>query len=390
MIFNSLGSNYTFKFAFNALFSVGRDSDKQELKSYLEKKYQGEAILLYKGREAIKLALKMLNLPKNSKVGLIGFTCYAVYQAIKESGLKPVFLDIDQSLNFQSDKLSEFKVVIIQNTLGNPCDIQSISKICKEKNIILIEDLAHSIGTLYRDGREAGTVGDFTALSFSQDKAVDAVSGGVLIVRNTKYFSFDTGQLKNLSLTVRLKDRFYPILTFKIRKLYPYGLGKFFHYILKNLNLLSKPIEVDKSIVFQNMSNWHGKFIKSSFKDYENILKHRREIASIYVNNLDEKILSKDYAGNITLSSCLRFPIFIENRQNLVKYLKERGIFVSDIWYDAPIAPLRFLSKTEYNGECPFAEKVSKKILNLPTHINVLPKDALYISEIINTWLNTN
>ena len=36
MIFNSLGSNYTFKFALNALFSVGKDSDKEELKDYLE------------------------------------------------------------------------------------------------------------------------------------------------------------------------------------------------------------------------------------------------------------------------------------------------------------------------------------------------------------------
>lgn len=389
MIFNSLGSNYTFKFALNALFAVGKDSDKQELKDYLEKRYQGNAILLYKGREAIKLALKILDLPRNSKIGITGFTCYAVYQAIKESGLKPVYLDIDESLNFLSDKVDDLKVLIIQNTLGNPCDIQSFSKMCKDKNIVLIEDLAHSIGTIYKSGKEAGTVGDFTALSFSQDKAVDAVSGGALIVRNPKYSDFNNRELKDISLITRLKDRFYSILTFKVRNLYPYSLGKPFHFLLKNLNLLPKPVEAGKSIIFHTMSNWYAKLVNSSFKEFDSLLKHRREVASVYAGNLDEKIQSKDYVDNINLSSCLRFPIFVEKRQSLMNYLKEKGIFVSDIWYDAPIAPSKLLSKTDYNRECPLSEKVSKKILNLPTHINVSSKDAEYISKEINKWLNT-
>ena len=389
MIFNSLGSNYTFKFALNALFSVGKDSDREKLKAYLEKRYQGRAILLYRGREAIRLAFKILNLPSGSRVGITGFTCYTVYQAVNEVGLKPVYLDINESLNFSPDKVGDLKVLIVQNTLGNPCDIQSIHKICKEKNIVLIEDLAHSIGAIYKNGNEAGTVGDFTALSFSQDKVVDAVSGGALIVRNPRFIKFDIGKLKNLGLKTRLKDRFYPILTFKIRKLYPHGFGKAFHFILKNLNLLSKSVEVGESITFQSMPNWYAKFVNSSFKEFDSLLKHRREIASVYASKLDEKIQSRDYADNINLSSCLRFPIFIEKRQSLVDYLKERGIFVSDIWYDAPIAPSRLLIKTDYNSECPLSEKISNEILNLPTHVNVTRKDAEFISEQINKWLNT-
>jgi hypothetical protein len=389
MIFNSLGSNYTFKFALNALVAVGNDGDNEELKAYLEKRYQGNAILLYKGREAIKLALKLLNMPRNSRVGITGLTCYAVYQAVKEVGLKPVYLNINESLNFSADKVGDLKVLIVQNTLGNPCDVQSIHKICKEKNIVLIEDLAHSIGTIYKNGKEAGMVGDFTALSFSQDKAVDAISGGALIIRNRRYLDSNLGQLKNVSLATRLKDRFYPVLTFKIRNLYPYGLGKPFHFLLKNLNLLPRPVETDKSIVFHAMSNWHAKLAISSFKEFDSLLKHRREIASVYVSNLDEKIQSRDYVDNINLSSCLRFPIFIEKRQGLVNYLKEMGIFVSDVWYDAPIAPEKLLLKTDYNGECPFSEKVSKNILNLPTHINISREGAEFISKEINKWLNT-
>lgn len=389
MIFNSLGSNYTFKFALDSLFSVGRSSDKEELEVYLEKRYKGKVILLYKGREAIKVALNILNFPQNSRVGVTGFTCYAVYQAIKELDLNPVYLDIDESLNFSPEKIKDVKVLIVQNTLGNPCNIEKISRVCKEKNIVLIEDLAHSIGTIYRNKKEAGTMGDFAALSFSQDKIIDAVSGGALIIRNPKYLNFNIGQLKNLSLTTRLKDRFYPFFTCFVRNLYSYGLGKFLHYILRKLNLLSKPIETGESISFKNISNWHSKLVNNSFKEFDSVLKHRREIAYIYTSKLDQKLLFEDYVDNINLSSCLRFPIFVKERNNLINYLKKNGIFISDIWYDAPIAPSRLLVKTDYKGECPISEKVSKEIINLPTHVNVSKREAEFISKKINKWINT-
>src|SRR3989344_8336212 len=166
-IFNSLGSNYDFKFVLKALLSFSGNS--KDLENLLEERYGGKAILLYKGREAIELALKSLNLPAGTFVAINGFTCFAVFDAIKKTGLNCEYLDIDKgNLNFSAENLknaleknSKIKAVIIQNTLGYPCDIEGISKICKENNLILIEDLAHSIGAKYKSGQEAGTLGDF-------------------------------------------------------------------------------------------------------------------------------------------------------------------------------------------------------------------------------------
>ena len=73
----------------------------------------------------------------------------------------------------------------------------------------------------------------------------------------------------------------------------------------------------------------------------------------------------------------LRFPIFVENRTMLVKFLKKHKVFISDIWYDS-VAP-----------ECPSAVEISKNILNLPTHINVSKNDALKIAGFINIWLKS-
>ncbi len=186
-IFNSLGSNYNFGFAIRALFASNND---KKLKAFLEEKYQGKATLLCKGRQAIELALKKTNLSEGT-VAINGFTCFAVYEAIKKAGLDVEYLDIAKDdLNFSAktlekhlEKNQKIKVVIIQNTLGYPCDIERISQLCKKKKVILIEDLAHSVGTRYSNRQEAGTVGDFVVLSFSQDKMIDTVTGGALIER---------------------------------------------------------------------------------------------------------------------------------------------------------------------------------------------------------------
>ncbi len=190
-IFNSLGSNYNFKIVWQTLFSSNDKQSREALNKYLEDKYEGQVTLVYKGRQAIEMGLKNLNLHTGSFVAINGFTCFAVYEAIKNAGLNAEYLDIEKGqLNFSPDTLQKainknplIKVVIIQNTLGYPCEIDKIAQICKENELTLIEDLAHSVGTKYENGKEAGSVGDFVVLSFSQDKIIDCVSGGALIKR---------------------------------------------------------------------------------------------------------------------------------------------------------------------------------------------------------------
>jgi len=385
MVFNSLGSNYDLKFATKSLLTRGVKSDEKKLISYLENKYSGRVVLLYKGREAIKLVLKTLPLPYGSKVGITGFTCYVVYQAVKEAGYKPIFLDIDNdSLNFSIKELKKqkgLKALIIQNTLGIPVDMDKIKNHCNKKSIYLIEDLAHSIGTVYNTGEEAGTVGDFTALSFSQDKSIDAVSGGALIIRDTKFSNIIlTQNFKNISTSENLKNRLYPIFTFIIRKTYKYFLGKVLHFLLKKLNLLSTPVTGIKTIEFHKLPYWNSKLALTEFSNLERTLKHRKKIASIYKKNLNTKP-----------EGVLRWPVLVKNRTKFIGFMKYNSVFISDIWYDSPVAPKNFLDKTDYiHGSCKTSEKISNKIVNLPTHINISPEKAHTLSVNVKKWLDTN
>ena len=380
--FNSLGSNYNLDYVLKSLFSNSKGAN-QKLKNFLSEKYEGTAILTYKGREALTLALKISDLPKGSAVAINGFTCFFVYKAVQQARLTPICLDLekDSDLNFTPETFEKaikenknIKAVIIQNTFGYPVDIEKINKICREKDIVLIEDLAHCIGARYANGKEAGTVGDFAALSFSQDKVIDAVSGGALVIRNKKFSNLTIQQFNNVNNFQKLKDHLYSHFTFKIRKLYDVGLGKPLHFLLKKLNLLSQPMQ-EGLYDFYSLPDWYCNIALREFDKLNEQLNHRRKVAKIYAENLDEKILNKSILKNIDYSSNLRFPIFVKNRKSLIKYLKDNRIFVSDIWYD------------DVAKECPNAVEISQIILNLPTHINVQEKDALRISETVNLWL---
>ena len=246
-IFNSLGSNHTFSFAVRMLFASGGSADEKRLISYLEQRYGGKAILTYKGREALRLALEAI--PGNGAVAINGFTCWAVYQAIRESKNTCQYLDIsNESLNFSPEALRtaltnnpSIKAVVIQNTLGTPCDIETIAGMCKEYGVALIEDLAHSIGSVYTSGKEAGSFGDLVILSFSQDKVVDAVSGGALIIRDQAYQPSSVF-VRKLPIRKQLKDRFYPLFTYVIRATHSLGLGPLIHRTLRSLHVLSRPL----------------------------------------------------------------------------------------------------------------------------------------------------
>lgn len=391
-IFNSLGSNYNLQYVISSLFSGNDKNSNVKLKEFLEKKYDGKVTLLYKGREAIRLSLRAMNLPEGSIVAINGFTCFAVYKAIVDEGLKVKYLDVDdRELNFSANTLKnalknfKIKAVIIQNTLGNPCDIDAIQKICKERNIVLIEDLAHSIGTKYKDGREAGTIGDFVVLSFSQDKMVDGVSGGALVIRDKKVQRYTGVKVQDLTKKKQIVDRLYPLFTFLIRNLYGLKIGKILHAFLKKVHLLSLPM--DGGEVLHGLPDKHAQLALDGLKNLDMNLEHRKKIASVYIRMLDPKILFYSTKEQISNSNNLRFPVIVEKRENLIRNLKSFGIYISDIWYDAPVAPKKYLKLTDYINQCPNAESISEKIVNLPTHINITDGDARKIADKINIWL---
>ncbi|HSA83929.1 MAG TPA: DegT/DnrJ/EryC1/StrS family aminotransferase, partial [Patescibacteria group bacterium] len=264
---------------------------------------------------------------------------------------------------------------------------EKIATYCKEKNIILIEDLAHSIGTVYASGKEAGMVGDFVTLSFSQDKMIDGISGGALIIRNQgsrikdQEFIFET-----LSSKQQIIDRLYPLFTLIIRKTYLFGVGKFLHFVLKRFKLLSSPMSDNRAV--HSLPAWYCSLIYDELSNLGKNLIHRKKIAAIYADQLRGNLVADFIKKKSTFSTNVRFPIMYNGRVGLIKELKNHAVFVSDIWYDSPIAPKKYVHLSNYNHQCPQADDVSEKMLNLPTHRNISENEAKYLAKIVNDWMD--
>ncbi len=405
-IFNSLGSNYDLAFALRAECALGSKKTRQQLIDYLNERYGGKTTLTYKGRDAITLALKALLPHASGTVAINGFTCIALYDAVVQAGMAPVLLDIEKgALDFSARALedalakdSSIKAVIIQNTLGYPCEGNKIAAICKERGIFLIEDLAHSVGARYADGSEAGlrhaeagfglaeagTLGDATVLSFGQDKAVDAVSGGALVLRNAMIAQVEMPQ-ESVPFKQQLKDRFYPRFTWDIRSTYRW-YGRLEHTFLRAVHALPRPLEGGHGP--RKLPHWYTPLILRQFLRLDTVSEHRRSIARIYAKMLDTSVTLPGTCATIDTSANLRFPIVVNDRAELIAHMRERGVHVSDTWYDAPIAPKKYSSRVRYQkGTCPNAEFASERILNLPTHINVSPHAAKVIADEVNRFL---
>ncbi len=394
-IFNSVGSNYTYLFGINAIFSnlfgFGGENARQDLREVISKHYDGVTALFYKGREAIEYALLLSGIPKGSHIIISGYTCAVVVKAVEYAGMIPIYADIsDNDLNFNISEIerlytSDVKAIIVQNSLGFLPDIRPIEEFCKKNNIILIEDLAHSVGGRYIDGREAGTVSDYSILSFSQDKLLDSISGGALIFRDVTKMPIAV-KWKHLSVYEKFRDRCYPLSMWKVRHMYNIGIGKLLHNILKRTNFISKPVESLDRQDFKTISGWYATLALGRFNSLQYDLKRRRKICSIYLKSLGDMIHPIVTEESISRGTCLRVPILCENRDSLIEFLKNKSIYISDIWYDVPIAPKKYWGEFEKNFNLPNSTAISKKMLNLPTHATMTERDAKRIVENIKLW----
>src|SRR5260221_86983 len=163
--------------------------------SKLEKwfeKYFGvkKAVGFNSGRGALYAVCKALTITDGDEIIVQAFTCAAVVQAILTTGARIVYADCgsDFTLSLESVKKSitlKTKAIIVQHTFGIPADMNELLDLAKKYKIFLIEDSAHSIGSMY-NGKKIGTFGVASIFSFGRDKAFSCVSGGIAMTNDTK------------------------------------------------------------------------------------------------------------------------------------------------------------------------------------------------------------
>ncbi|SPH21936.1 GDP-perosamine synthase [Ascidiaceihabitans donghaensis] len=133
---------------------------------------------------ALFLSLKALDLPRDARVLIPGFTFAAVPSAVMHADCLPVLCEVGDDYrvdlkDFEA-KLPTVKAVIISHMRGHTSDMDAIMALCDAADIPVIEDAAHSLGTLW-NGRKIGTIGKVGCFSFQSYKMINAGEGGILI-----------------------------------------------------------------------------------------------------------------------------------------------------------------------------------------------------------------
>ncbi|PIS39682.1 MAG: hypothetical protein COT33_00670 [Candidatus Nealsonbacteria bacterium CG08_land_8_20_14_0_20_38_20] len=375
-----------------------------EFRKYLGVKY---AVSFNSGRSALLAILEAMDIKKDDEVLLQGFTCNTAVTPILAKGAKPVFVDVDETINMDPDDLKKkitlkSKVVMIQHTFGFPAKIDEILKIARENNLFLIEDCAHSLGAEYKN-RKVGIFGDAAFFSFGRDKIISSVFGGIAVTNDEKIgecLKEFQEKLDFPSYFWILQQLLHPILM-NYLILPAYGLNQYLGRVIlgfcHKLSILSKAVSKKEKIggipehFPKRFPNVLAILALNQFKKLAQFNKHRRDLANLYERELKDAglflPLAKPQEGRMPVF--MRYPILTDkNTDEILQNARKRKIYLDDGWRKTPLVPPDTeIAKMEYNlGSCPRAEKIAKNIINLPTHINISQKEAKKISDFLKNY----
>lgn len=154
------------------------------------------AQLVSSGTTALTTAMSALGIGYGDEVILPSFTFVASFEAVLSVGAVPVFVDVDDTMTLDPAAVKnaitpKTKCVMPVHMCGSMADLDALKEICKEHNLVLLEDACQSIGGTYK-GQQLGTIGDAGTFSFDFVKTMTCAEGGVIMTnREDVYISSD-------------------------------------------------------------------------------------------------------------------------------------------------------------------------------------------------------
>ena len=233
----------------------GIEELENQFKDYLGVKY---AFSFNSGRSSLLAILKSLGVGSEKEVLLQAFTCNAAVNPIIWAGSNPVYVDCNEDdFNIDIEDLKKkitprSRIVIVQHTFGLPANISEVLGVCRQNDLILIEDCAHSLGAKYKN-KKIGTFGKAAFFSFSRDKIISSVYGG-MAVTNDDNLADKLRQIqkefKYPSFCWILQQLRHPLfIQFKVLPFYDFlRIGKIVLILSQKLHILSKAVHWKEKI----------------------------------------------------------------------------------------------------------------------------------------------
>lgn len=161
--------------------------------SWIEQKTGTKKCLLTTScTHATELAALLANIKEGDEIIMPSYTFVSTADAFVLRGATVVFVDIrPDTMNIDEtlieDAITEkTKAIVPVHYAGVSCEMDTIMKIAKKYNLLVIEDAAQGIMSTYK-GQALGTIGDFGCFSFHETKNYSMGEGGALLIRDEKY-----------------------------------------------------------------------------------------------------------------------------------------------------------------------------------------------------------
>jgi len=161
--------------------------------AYAEKFGAARAVATSSGTASLHVAVAASQMPTGSEVITTPITDIGTINAILYQNLIPVFADVDpdtampRAEHIQAVMTERTRGVVAVHLTGRPADIDDIAALCKEKDVVLIEDCAQALGATYK-GQSVGQFGRFGCFSLNDQKHITSGEGGFVLAGNEKDF----------------------------------------------------------------------------------------------------------------------------------------------------------------------------------------------------------
>ncbi len=161
--------------------------------SWLEKRMKTKkALLTHSCTGALEMMAILANVKKGDEVIMPSFTFVSTANAFVLRGAIPVFVDIRPDTLNLDEKLIEgaitrkTKAIVPVHYAGVACEMDTIKKIARRHNLLVLEDAAQGVFSKYK-GKNLGTIGEMGAYSFHETKNVISGEGGAILVNDPKF-----------------------------------------------------------------------------------------------------------------------------------------------------------------------------------------------------------
>jgi len=297
----------------------------------------------------ILLAEKQLgHLPKNAKILLPAHTYIATFLSVIHAGMQPVPVDVTDLTISVSDlepHCNNVDAIVVVDIYGKLVD-DAVYAFAKAKQLSIYCDTAQSHGARNASGQRSGSLARASAFSFYPTKNLGALGdSGAVTTDDTE-------------------------LSLMVRKLANYGRESRFVNDVVGMNSRLDPLQAS--------------FLSTRLKQLDADNLARLDIAKRYLIEIDNEQVQVPKRSFFDHNAIHVFPVFIDDRDAFIGYLKELGI-ATNCHY--PIAPhhqeaLAFLKERSF----PNTEEFHRNQVSIPCHPLLSSDEVTYIIQSINSY----